>query len=438
MSPRPEPVPASVLFVGINYSPEPTGVSPYTTGMAEGLAREGWDVRVLTSYPHYPWWRVPEEFRDLPARSAAAGVDIRRLRHYVPRVPSTIKRALFEISFGLRAVTCRWDSPAAVVVVSPALLASRLVALRARVHRIPVVTWVQDIYALGVQEAGSGTGAGAIGAIEVSLFAASERVVVIHRRFRTALEDRLGVTRPVDVVRNWSHVPEPEASDTAATRRRIGWADDDVIVLHTGAIGAKQGLENVVDAAVVARERGSRVRFVLVGDGGQRAALEQRTGADAVSFVDPLPESEFLDVLAAADILLVNERPGLTEMSVPSKLTSYFAVGKPVLAAVDETSTTYAEMDAAGAGPIVPPADPDALVTAAEALAAAPERAARFGAEAQSYRRRRLTEEAAVAAFERTLFTAIDGAGRTATAGATRGSRRAEAAAARTAHRAPR
>lgn len=437
MSTQQSSTPASVLFVGINYAPEPTGVSPYTTGMAEGLAREGWDVRVITSYPHYPWWRTPEEYRDLPARAAVAGVDVRRLRHYVPRVPSTLKRAAFEISFGLRAVTCRWDDPAVVVVVSPALLASRLVALRARMRRIPVVTWVQDIYALGVQEAGSGTGAGAIGAVEASLLAASERVVVIHRRFRSALEERLGVSRPIDVVRNWSHVPEPDVRDAAETRRRMGWHDDEIIVLHTGAMGAKQGLENVVDAAVVARERGSRVRFVLVGDGGQRSALEKLPGADAVSFVDPLPEGEFLQVLAAADVLLVNERPGLTEMSVPSKLTSYFAAGKPVLAAVDASSTTYAEMEAAGAGPVVPAAAPGALVSAAEELAADPERAAQYGTAAQSYRRRILTEEAAVGGFARTLAAAIASGHHDATSGAARPGRPTEVASATTAQRAP-
>ena len=407
MSPQAPAVPGSVLFVGINYAPEPTGVSPYTTGMAEGLAREGWDVRVITSYPHYPWWRTPDEHRGLPAAATVSGVSVRRVRHYVPRVPSTIKRALFELSFGVRALACRWDSPDAVVVVSPALLASRLVALRARMRRIPVVTWVQDIYALGVQEAGGGTGAGAIGAVEAGLLEASERVVVIHRRFRAALEQQLGVTRPIDVVRNWSHVPETAPHDVADTRRRLGWGEDEIIVLHTGAIGAKQGLENVVDAAVIAREQGSLVRFVLVGDGGQRAALEQRAGADAVTFIDPLAEADFLQALSAADVLLVNERPGLTEMSVPSKLTSYFAAGRPVLAAVDATSTTFAEMEAAGAGPIVPAAAPAALVTAAEQLAADPQRAARYGAAAQSYRRRILTEEAAVAAFSRSLGAAI-------------------------------
>ncbi|KAA9084081.1 glycosyltransferase [Microbacterium radiodurans] len=397
----------SVLFVGLNYAPEPTGISPYTTGMAEGLARDGWDVRVITSYPHYPWWEVRDEHRALPARETVEAVDVRRVRHHVPRSPGSLRRALFETSFGVRALLCRWDSPDVVVVVSPALLASRLIALRARLARIPVVTWVQDIYALGVQEAGGGTGAGAVGAIEASLFAASERVVVIHRRFRQVLESRFAVRRPIDVVRNWSHVPEIHLEDAAAVRARRGWRSDEVIVLHAGAMGAKQGLENVVAAAEVARARGSRLRFVLMGDGGRRAALEALPGADAVSFVDPLPEEEFLSTLAAADILLVNERPGMTDMSVPSKLTSYFATGRPVIAAVDERSTTRAEMEASQAGPVIAPAMPVDLVDAAEALAADPALAHRYGVAGQTYRRRVLTEHAAVAAFARSLTAAV-------------------------------
>lgn len=393
----------SVLFVGVNYAPEPTGISPYTTGMAEGLAREGWDVRAVTSYPHYPWWTVPAEHRDLPARSAVNGVDVRRLRHYVPRTPSTIKRALFEVAFGLRAVLSPWDRPDVVVAVSPALLASRLVALRARLQGIPVVTWVQDIYTLGVSEAGDGDGAGMIGRVEASLLGASERVVVIHDRFRDALVSRLSVERPIDVVRNWSHVSELDPGDRAETRRRLGWGEDEIIVLHSGAIGAKQGLENVVHAAVIARERASRVRFVLLGDGGQRATLRAMEGADAVTFIDPLGDDDFRAALSAADALLVNERPGLTEMSVPSKLTSYFATGRPVIAAVDMTSTTFSEMEAAQAGPIVPAAAPAALVDAAEALAADPERARRHGMSAREYRRRVLVESAAIDAFARTL-----------------------------------
>ena len=67
-------------------------------------------------------------------------------------------------------------------------------------------------------------------------------------------------------------------------------------------------------------------------------------------------------------MLLVNERPGLTEMCVPSKLTSYFTAGRPVLAAVEAQSPSAFEVAAADAGMRVPPGDPQALVAGALTL----------------------------------------------------------------------
>lgn len=394
----------SILFIGVNYAPEPTGISPYTTGMAEGLAARGHDVGVITSYPHYPWWRVPEEHRGLPAESHVNGVTVRRLRHYIPRRPNSVRRALFELSFGARALFARWGSPAAVVVISPALLASRLVAARARLQGIPLITWVQDIYTLGVGQASDGSGTRLIAQVERSLADSSQRVVVIHDRFRDMFVDRIRTSAPVDVVRNWSHVPEVDSARRAETRRRMGWADDDIIVLHAGAMGAKQGLENVVHAAREATRRGSQVRFVLLGDGNQRWHLESMGADPHLDFVDPLPDDRFLDTLAAADVLLANERPGLTEMSVPSKLTTYFATGLPVVAAVDASSTTADEVLAAGAGPVVPAGDPVALLSAIEALAERPDIAAECGAAGRRYRAAHLTQTAALDAFESTLM----------------------------------
>ena len=52
-----------VLLVGINYAPEPTGIAPYTTGLAKALARYADEVRVLTGRPHYPHWTVPALYR---------------------------------------------------------------------------------------------------------------------------------------------------------------------------------------------------------------------------------------------------------------------------------------------------------------------------------------------------------------------------------------
>ncbi|GAA5033940.1 glycosyltransferase [Microbacterium fluvii] len=397
---------ASVLFVGVNYAPEPTGIGPYTAGMAEGLAERGWDVSVVTSYPHYPWWRVPDEHRDTPPRSRMRGVSVHRLHHYLPSRHNTITRALHEVTFGLRAVLTPWEQADVVVLVSPALLASRLAWIKARLKGVPVVTWVQDIYTLGVKEAGAGRGAGLIARCERQLADGSNRVVVIHDRFRRMFAEQLGVRAPIDVVRNWSHVPDMSDSRSEQTRAAMGWAPDDVVVLHAGNMGAKQGLESVVRASQLAAERGSRVRFVLLGDGNRRAALEQMGANPRLQFIDPLGDDDFHSVLASADMLLVNERPGLTEMSVPSKMTTYFATGLPVIAAVDERSTTYDEMIAADAGPCIRADDAEALLNAAEALALDPEAARTHGRSARAYRERLLTQRAAIDEFTRVLNAA--------------------------------
>jgi len=51
----------SIAIVGINYSPELTGISVYNTGMAEYLVNRGFDVTVYTAFPYYPDWLKREE-----------------------------------------------------------------------------------------------------------------------------------------------------------------------------------------------------------------------------------------------------------------------------------------------------------------------------------------------------------------------------------------
>lgn len=143
-----------------------------------------------------------------------------------------------------------------------------------------------------------------------------------------------------------------------------------------------------------------------MGDGNQRSELEAMQRSSRLQFIDPLPSGEFEDALASADVLLVNELPGLREMAVPSKLTTYFATGLPVVAAVDERSITRDEMLASGAGPWVPAGDPIALVDAVERLAKDHDAARAYGSAGLRYRERHLGITAAADAFENTLRSA--------------------------------
>ena len=186
---------------------------------------------------------------------------------------------------------------------------------------------------------------------------------------------------------NWTHLRARSTADRDATRARLGWGAGETVVLHTGNMGLKQGLENVVDAArLVDRRCPGAVRFVLMGDGSQRAALEAAApGWPRCEFRDPAPGTEYADVLAAADVLLVNERPSNVDMCLPSKLTSYLHAGRPVVAASPVDGGTAAEVRRSGAGVVVPAGAPAALLDAVRGLADDPAAAAAHGAAGRAY-----------------------------------------------------
>ncbi|WP_207345845.1 glycosyltransferase [Arthrobacter sp. E3] len=394
-----------ITILGLNYAPEPTGIAPYTTRLAELLVAEGHDVRVLTGYPHYPEWKLAEGYNGWSHAEVLNGVTLKRLRHFVPTTLSNAHRMHLELSFGLRLLFANWHRPDAVLIVSPALFATTFAVLRARYGwtRPSTGIWVQDIYSRGLEETGS---AGSLSTkimkkIEGFALRSATKVTVIHDRFGDYLSSELGVPRSdISTIRNWTHLAIPPAIDRIASRRRLGWADDDVIVLHAGNMGVKQGLENVVDAARLAEAQRSRVRFVLLGDGNQRSMIQQLAkGINRIQFIDPLPDAWFQEALQAADILLVNELSGLREMAVPSKLTSYFSTGLPVIAATEADSTTAEEITSSGGGIRVDPSKPKDLLLAAEHLSENPDLSATLGAAGRDYAKNFLSQHAAIVEY---------------------------------------
>lgn len=395
-----------ITILGLNYSPEPTGNAPYTSSLAEGLAAAGHSVRVVTGYPHYPEWKVKEGYSGWASSEVINGVAVDRLRHYVPPTTSTLGRMHMELSFGVRLLFARWHKPDVVLLVSPALFSSALALLRVRCRRDrPAVgIWVQDLYSRGIVETGTGGGRAAhvAASIESLILRSADGVVAIHDRFKRHIVDALGVSEgDVRVIRNWTHLPASPTTGRKELRARLGWAADDVVVLHAGNMGKKQGLGNVVNAARLAQKRQSRVRFVLMGDGNQRTALEAMAhGLTNLQFIRPLPDQDFMQALAAADVLLVNELPGVKDMAVPSKLTSYFNAGRPVIAATDAESVTALEISASRGGVRVDAADPEALLDAAEALSADSDAAKKLGSEGLRFRHETLSERVAIGHYD--------------------------------------
>ncbi len=406
--------PVRVTIVGINFAPEPTGIAPYTTSLATALASRGHNILVLTGHPHYPYWKRAEGSWQFRSEEDIDGVRVRRLRHRIPQQLSWVARAAMEISFGLQVISTGWRRPDVVICITPPLLAIAMTMVRARAtfRRPAVGIVVQDLYATGIAETGAASGltAHAVRLVESVTMRLADGISVIHAGFAKSVVEQLDVApERIREIRNWNHVGQPDESASEAFRIAHGWAADEVVILHAGNLGYKQGLENVLAAARLADRGSRRVRFVLLGDGNRRESLQAAAaGISSVDFLAPVDDDQFPAALGAADILLVNELPGVAQMSVPSKLTSYFNAGRPILAAVDAAGFTATELSASGAGLSVPADRPDLLLSEAIRLADDQELSKQLSEAGRRYCEKLLTQEAALDRYERWVIDLAD------------------------------
>ena len=305
---------------------------------------------------------------------------------------------------GLTALGLR-RRPDVIVGFQPSLAAGVLASTASRIHRRPFGIIIHDLLGLGAKLSGVEGGGGVAAAVERVELATARRasgLAIVAESFRPYFQDKGIPASRIRRVRTWTRRDEPSES-RSATRSRLGWSDDNYFCVHAGNMGQKQGLDNILDAAALLTDE-RKIQFALVGGGNDRQRLQQRARDMKLTnmrFVDGQPPGEFEAVLGAADLLLLNQRAGIGDMSLPSKLTSYFGAGRPVVAAVAPDGETAQEMHAAQAGVVVAADDPAALVEAVRYLRDEPERAAAYGERARVYAETMLAADAILADYER-------------------------------------
>ena len=370
-----------VLLVTTNFWPEPTGIAVYTTDLADTLQANGHQVSALTGLPHYPWWRIPSEFAHLGEGTGSHnGVLIIRAKHLVPTKMNALMRVCFETSlwWNLRRVSkTMLGNEFDVVIACIPTVAAGIVGKRiAKNLGIPFGLIVQDLSGAGAKQ--SGLRGGAVISkiahfVEGRALHGADSLVVVSPAMRDVVFG-LGVPESrITQITNYSARAILNV-DKASARSRFGWAADDFVVIHTGNMGAKQDLENVVRAADAVNGF-SKIKIYLVGHGNQESNLKALcSGKSNIAVLPAVSDADYSALLSAADLLLVNERSTQMEMSLPSKLTSYLYSERPVIAAVPRGGATWKFLD--GVAELVEAGDPVALARAIEELSKQPEKLA--------------------------------------------------------------
>ncbi|MGC2162911.1 MAG: glycosyltransferase WbuB [Silvibacterium sp.] len=398
-----------LLFLGLNYTPELTGIGKYSGEMMEWLAARGHEVRVVTTPPYYPAWRVSDGYSWWRYRreTSPAGAEIYRCPLWVPEKPGGLSRVVHLSSFAISSLPVMlthssWQ-PDLVLTVEPAFTCAPVALLAARLAGSPAWLHIQDFeidaaFDLGLLPAG-GMIQRFAQSCERLLLGCFSRISTISPRMverlsQKAVEPSRGVLFP-----NWVDVNAIRPTDElSAFRAELGIGSDQIVLLYSGNMGVKQGLEILPQLAMRLREQ-KHLHFIFCGDGAYRAQLEQAV-ADAgnVSFLPLQPVERLNELLNAADIHLLPQRAGAADLVMPSKLTGMLASGRPVIAtAAAGTQIAHA---VEGRGMVVAPGDIEAFANAAVALAENGELRRSMGDAARQFAEQELARDAVLLRFE--------------------------------------
>jgi colanic acid biosynthesis glycosyl transferase WcaI len=369
-----------ILLVGLNYAPEVVGIAPYNTELAEHLASRGHRVTVLTSFPYYPHWRIEPGYRRKPpfVVESINGVRVVRSPFLLPGSrQSAFRRILFDSSLALTTLLASAGVGAldTVICVSPPLQLGVTSWLIARSRRARLILHLQDIVpdaALSIGIMHEGKAARLSRRLEHFVYSRADKISVISQGFFDNLVAKEVPKAKLALAPNWVDTARFHAVRDPAVRAALGAADGETLVLHTGNMGAKQGLETVINAAALLGD--DSVVVTLIGDGNHRGELEAQATALGLKNLTFRPlQADYSATLAAADVLLLSQRGRVVDSVAPSKLLSYMASGKPVVAAVNEDSEAGRLVRQSGCGVVVAPGEPAALAAALLAFRSQPQ-----------------------------------------------------------------
>ncbi|MBD2385499.1 glycosyltransferase family 4 protein [Cylindrospermum sp. FACHB-282] len=404
-----------ILIYSYNYHPEPIGIAPLMTELAEGFVERGHKVRVITGMPNYPEREIYEGYRGKwYVTEEKNGVTIQRSYLRIKSKPNLIDRLLLELSFVLSSLpqALKGERPDVIILTTPPLLVTLPATLLGWLYNCPVVLNLQDILPEAAVRVGllkNKLMIRGLAALEKFAYRTARSISVITESFSDNLVSKGVPVKKIVCIPNWVNVnfirPLPKKSNPWISTHQL---HDKFVVLYSGNIALTQGLETVIAAA--ARLRDIReIAFVIAGESTALTRLQNyclSCGADNVLLLPLQPREELPQMLAAADVGLVVQKCNIISFNMPSKLPLLLASGCAIVGSVPATGTAAKAINESGGGLVVKPESPAALAEAVLDLYHNPVLAAQLGKKGRQFALERYSLEQALDHYEE-LFSQI-------------------------------
>ena len=341
-----------ILIYGINFSPEPVGIGKYTGELAYWLSEEDFEVRVVTAPGYFPEWRATNNRYRCEIE---CDITVYRCPLWVPRRPSGLTRLIHLASFAISSMPVvlwqvRWQ-PDVIFTVAPAffcapasLVLKHLCIKRGR--NTKAYLHIQDFELDAAFELGILKGPllrKVAEAWERSILTAFDVVSTISGSMRRLAIKKGVIQKRAVILPNWIKTDSiyPQNKEKRALnpyRKELGIKPDQIVLLYSGSMNKKQGLE-VIAEAIEKLQFNKELAWIIAGEGPSREEFTLRVqDYSNVKFLPLQPEKRMNDWLNLADIHLLPQKKGAADLVLPSKLLGIMASGRPVIASSPENT----------------------------------------------------------------------------------------------------
>ena len=398
-----------ILIYSYNYYPEPIGIAPLMTQLAEGLAQRGHEIRVVTGMPNYPQRKIYPEYRGkFYLTEERNGVTIQRSYVWVRPKPGLLTRALLDSSFVCTSFiqALRGWRPDIILLTVPPLPVSIPAAILSQLYNCPIVLNLQDILPEAAIQVGLLRNKIAIRifeALERFAYKQSHRIAVIADGFLDNLCKKGIPAEKLTCIPNWVDLNEiyPTPFETNKFRHEHQ-LQGKFVVMYSGNIALTQGMTTVIRAAALVKHIPGIV-FVIVGE--ERAIADLRNacreyGATNIKLLNFQPRERLPEMLSAANVGLIVQKANVVSFNMPSKTQCLLASGRPIIASVPLTGTAANAVWMSEGGLVVPPEEPAELATAILDLYNDPAKAAVLGNKGRSHALKQYSFSSALHRYE--------------------------------------
>ncbi len=393
-----------ILYLSQYFPPEVGATQTRAYEMARNWVRLGHQVTMLTEIPNHPAGIIPPAYRGkLFERAEMEGIDVIRVWVKASPVKSFRNRMLFYLTFMMNATAAGlllargWPKHSRgrrgydlIYATSPPLFVGGAALALNYLRRIPMVFEVRDLWPESAVALGEISNPRVIAwatKLEETCYRRGRAIVVVTDGIRATLEAR-GIPPGKQLfVPNGANVEmfQFRPDGRQRIRAKLG-IQDTFVAIYAGIHGVAQGLETVIEAAHLLRDK-PEIHFLLIGDGPQKAPIAALAATLHLSNLTLLPEQprdEIPDYLSAADVALIPLRDiPLFHGARPSKMFDAWACERPLLLSINGEARRT--MEEAGGGIFVPPEDPAAMAQAILALQESPAERARMGIKGRAY-----------------------------------------------------